>query len=149
MIEIKPYNDDYKEQVVTLWEKSVRATHDFLIPSDFEEIKELVKNLDFNALAVFCLVHQSSVIGFIGVIENKVEMLFLSPDFFGKGLGKKLMNFAIKELNADKVDVNEQNKHAVGFYTKSGFEMYERTKKDVQGRNYPILKMNLPEVPGS
>ncbi len=149
MIEIKPYNDDYKEQVVTLWEKSVRATHDFLIPSDFEEIKELVKNLDFNALAVFCLVHQSSVMGFIGVIENKVEMLFLAPDFFGKGLGKKLMNFAIKELNADKVDVNEQNKHAVGFYTKLGFEMYERTEKDVQGRNYPILKMKLPEVTGS
>jgi putative acetyltransferase len=53
------------------------------------------------------------------------------------------MNFALGELSADKVDVNEQNIKAVNFYKKSGFEIIERSEKDDQGRNYPLLRMKL------
>lgn len=81
--------------------------------------------------------------GFIGVADHKVEMLFIDPDFFGKGMGKQLMTFAIAVLHADKVDVNEDNTEAVGFYKHLGFEVYERTEKDDQGNDYPLLKMRL------
>jgi putative acetyltransferase len=47
----------------------------------------------------------------------------------------------LDELNADKVNVNEQNIDAVKFYSKFGFVTYERTEKDSEG--YPILKMKL------
>lgn len=70
-------------------------------------------------------------------------MLFLSPTHFGKGLGKKLMLFAMTELSADKVDVNEQNEGATGFYKKLGFKVYDRSEKDDQGNDYPILRMKL------
>ena len=70
-------------------------------------------------------------------------MLFLDPNYFGQELGKMLMNFALMELAADKVDVNEQNIKAVNFYKKSGFEIIERTEKDDQGRNYPLLRLKL------
>ena len=70
-------------------------------------------------------------------------MLFLSPEYIGKGLGKKLLNFAIHNLNANQVDVNEENTKAVEFYTKFGFKTYERTDKDDQGKNYPLLRMEL------
>lgn len=79
----------------------------------------------------------------MGVIDKKIEMLFLSPAYIGQGLGKKLMVYALTELHADKVDVNEQNLYAVEFYKKFGFETYGRTDKDDQGRDYPILKMKL------
>jgi putative acetyltransferase len=92
---------------------------------------------------VFCLTEDDLVIGFIGVADKKIEMLFLDPKYFGQGLGKMLMNFAISELAADKVDVNEQNIKAVNFYKKFGFEIIERTEKDDQGRNYPLLRMKL------
>lgn len=61
----------------------------------------------------------------------------------GQGLGKKLMNFAISELKAFKVDVNEQNKNAVRFYEGMGFKTYERTDLDDQGNPYPLLRMKL------
>ena len=70
-------------------------------------------------------------------------MLFIDPAHFGQGLGKKLMNFAVNKLGADKVDVNEQNVKAVEFYKKLRFETYERTDKDDQGRTYPLLRMKL------
>lgn len=140
---IDEYNDNYREQILTIWENSVLATHDFLTPSDFEEIKELVKSINFNDFQVFCLTNENLVLGFIGVVNKKIEMLFLDPKYFGQGLGQKLLNFAVMELNADKLDVNEQNTKALKFYQKFGFETFERTDKDDQGRNYPLLRMKL------
>jgi putative acetyltransferase len=140
---IHPYTEIYRQEVLAIWERSVLATHDFLSPTDFEEIKELVANLNFNEFQVFCSVNESTVMGFIGVADEKVEMLFLDPKYFGHGIGKKLLNFAVDKLNANKVDVNEQNTEAVKFYQKFGFETVERTDKDDQGRNYPLLRMKL------
>lgn len=140
---IVPYSQVYRQQVLTIWEKSVLATHDFLTSTDFEEIKQLVGSLNFNDLQVFCLASENQVLGFIGVLDRKVEMLFLDPEYFGQGLGRKLLDFAIKELKANKVDVNEQNANTLKFYQKFGFETFERTEKDDQGRNYPLLRMKL------
>jgi putative acetyltransferase len=141
--QIVPYNDNHRQQLLSVWEQSVAATHQFLSDADFKEIKEAVWGIDFNAFKVFCLVNENELQGFIGAADNKVEMLFIAPEFFGKGLGKQLMNFAITELHTDEVDVNEQNVNAVQFYKKLGFEVYERTAKDSQGKDYPILKMKL------
>ena len=142
-IEIKAYDQKYKQQILRVWEQSVLATHDFLTPVDFKEIKELVQTINFDHFQVYCLTKDDLAIGFIGVADKKIEMLFLDPEYFGQGLGKMLTNFAISELAADKVDVNEQNIKAVNFYKKSGFEIVERTEKDDQGRNYPLLRMKL------
>jgi putative acetyltransferase len=142
-IEIQPYNDKFKEQMILVWENSVRATHDFLVPSDIDYYKKIVSSIDFNSFPVFCLTEANTVLGFIGIADNKIEMLFLAPEHIGKGFGKTLMNFAINELDVNKVDVNEQNHNAVNFYSKFGFLPYERTDKDDEGKDYPILKMKL------
>ena len=142
-IQIIPYNDAYRLQVLNVWEQSVLATHDFLSPKDFEEIKALVQTINFNDFEVYCLVQDDTVLGFIGVAGNKVGMLFLAPGYLGRGLGKKMMLFAVNELAARKVDVNEQNAGAVAFYQKLGFKTYERTDKDDQGKPYPLLRMQL------
>jgi putative acetyltransferase len=140
---IEAYTDSDRDQVLNAWEKSVVATHGFLNPTDFEEIKALVQNINFNHFDVYCLKQNNRVAGFIGVAEHKIEMLFFSPEFIGKGLGRKLTNFAITKLKADKVDVNEQNTNAVKFYEKLGFKTYERTDNDDQGKEYPLLRMKL------
>ncbi len=142
-MEIEAYSDKYRNQILVVWERSVLATHDFLTPADFEEIKELVASIDFDLLQVYCLVNEGILLGFIGVTDRKIEMLFLDPEYIGQGLGKKLLLFAVNELNADELDVNEQNGQAVAFYKKFGFRTYERTETDDQGRCYPLLRMKL------
>ena len=144
-LEINPYIDIYRQQILVIWEKSVLATHDFLSSVDFEEIKEFVNNIDFKDYQIFCLTRGDLVLGFIGVVNKKVEVLFLDPEYFGQGFGQRLLNFAVNELKADKLDVNEQNTRALNFYQKFGFEIFERTDKDDQGRNYPLLRMKLVE----
>lgn len=139
--QIERYNTRFKDALLNVWERSVLATHDFLRTNDFVAIKEMLQSFDFGVLDVFCLLEHNEVIGFIGLHETKIEMLFLDPAYIGKGLGKYLINFAISELKASEVDVNEQNLQAKGFYEKMGFEVYSRTEKDDEGRDYPILKM--------
>lgn len=140
---IIPYSDILNQQVLQVWEQAVLATHHFLSAEDFKEIKELVKAINFNEFEVFCSIHHNQVTGFIGVANKKIEMLFITPAYFGKGLGKALLLFAINQLHATIVDVNEQNESAAKFYKRHGFKTYERTEKDDQGRNYPLLRMKL------
>jgi len=142
---IEQYSDKDREQILNVWEKSVLATHDFLKPTDFKEIKTLVGTINFNDFEVYCLKQNDELAGFIGVAERKIEMLFFSPEYIGKGFGRKLTDFAFSELKADKVDVNEQNTNAVKFYEKLGFKTYERTDKDDQGKDYPLLRMKMKQ----
>lgn len=142
---IIPYHDGLHTQLLAVWEKSVLATHFFLKPGDLAAIQELVQEIDFNHFQVYCLLEQTTLAGFIGVLHRKVEMLFLAPDYFRMGLGRKLMDFAINVLDVNKVDVNEQNAAAVQFYQSLGFTVYERTDRDDQGYEYPLLRMRLTD----
>ncbi|PJE79809.1 putative N-acetyltransferase YjaB [invertebrate metagenome] len=70
-------------------------------------------------------------------------MLFVAPEHFGNGIGKKLLQYVINELDVEKVDVNEQNLHARKFYEHMGFHFISRSPVDSCGKPYPILHMEL------
>ena len=70
-------------------------------------------------------------------------MLFIAPEYRGKGLGKQLTEYGIKNLNVHEVTVNEQNPQAVGFYRHLGFETYKRSDTDEDGNPYPLLYLKL------
>lgn len=79
--------------------------------------------------------------GFAGIANCKLEMLFIHPDYFGKGFGHKLCSYAIDKFNVNAVDVNEQNPQALSFYKRQGFSIYSRSSHDDAGRNFPILHL--------
>ena len=80
-------------------------------------------------------------VAFMGIDSNRLEMLFLSPEVRGKGLGKQLLQYGIETYNIQELTVNEQNPQAVGFYEHMGFAAYKRTDLDEQGNPYPLLYM--------
>jgi putative acetyltransferase len=139
---------DY-EKLITIWENSVRATHTFVTEEDIQYFKPLILNEYFDAVELFCNRDDNQKInGFIGVVEDKVEMLFVDACVRGRGIGKKLLTYAIRNLNVKKVDVNEQNPQAVGFYKYMGFQVVSRSPVDSLGKNYPLLLMELECKPG-
>ena len=70
-------------------------------------------------------------------------MLFVSSDARGQGYGKLLLEHAIENSDVTKVDVNEQNQQAIGFYEKFGFRVVGRSEKDSMWKDYPLLHMRL------
>ena len=134
---------DYPE-ITDVWEASVRATHDFLKEEDIHIFRPIILNDALKAVNLFCVRDEYGRIeGFLGTHEDKIEMLFLKPSSIGKGLGKSFMNYAINTLRVKKVDVNEQNPQAVGFYEHFGFKTVHRSDVDGMGKPYPILSMEL------
>jgi putative acetyltransferase len=77
----------------------------------------------------------------MGVDDNKLEALFISPASFRKGYGKVLLDHARKLKGALQVDVNEQNPKAVAFYLSNGFVMAGRSATDSQGRPFSLLHL--------
>ncbi len=133
--------DDYAT-ITELWEASVRATHDFLSEEDISFFKPLIRNEFLSAVSLRCAKDESGTIhGFLGVADGNIEMLFVHPDSFKKGIGKLLVRHATDEMKATKVDVNEQNTNALSFYKHMGFVTVGRSSSDGFGKPYPLLHM--------
>lgn len=82
-------------------------------------------------------------VAFMGVANESLETLFVSPDERGRGIGKKLINYGIENYGVKELAVNAQNPQARGFYEHMGFKVYKRTDLDEQGDPYPLLCMKL------
>lgn len=116
-MQLRPAASSDYSTLIEIWEASVRATHDFLPEAEIHALKPLILNHYFDAVNLICAVdQQGQILGFCGVAENNIEMLFISPESRGKGVGSLLLKHAIKQQGANKVDVNEQNQQALGFY---------------------------------
>lgn len=134
---------DYAE-LLAVWENSVRATHSFITEEDIAFFKPMIIEHAFPAVSLKCVKNNSEkILGFVGVNEAKVEMLFVLDKERGNGIGTILLKHAIDNFNAYKVDVNEQNPEAVGFYQHHGFKVISRSPLDDMGKPFPILHMSL------
>lgn len=134
---------DYPE-LLAVWENSVRATHDFITEDDIAFFKPIIIEQAFPNVTLKCIKSEhKTILGFVGVHDSKIEMLFILDAARGKGVGKALLNYAIEQLAANKVDVNEQNLLAVGFYQHMGFKVASRSPLDDMGKPFPILHMRL------
>ena len=132
------------EEILDTWESSVRATHDFLSEEDIISIKHYVKEGAKHVGKFLCVRDEEKTIkAFMGIEDFKIEMLFVSDECRGKGIGKSLVEYAVKTLNVNYVDVNEQNPQALGFYEHVGFEVFKKSEFDEQGNPFPILHMKL------
>ena len=139
--EIADRSAELIEQLTNVWEASVKATHLFLSPSEVDSIKSYVPSALAEIAHLIIAESDDCPIAFMGIDGQKLEMLFLSPDYRGQGLGKRLLLYGIEHHHINEVTVNEQNPLAQGFYEHMGFYTYKRTDHDEMGAPYPLLYM--------
>ncbi len=145
--------------LVEIWERAVRSSHHFLSEADIAEIREALVPLYFPNVHLYVLeigkttsTHENGqtssspanehiIAGFIGLLDNKIEMLFVDSRYQGKGYGTALIDFAFRK-GAVAVDVNEQNPSALAFYISKGFRIISRDPTDESNRPFPILHLS-------
>ena len=143
IIEVKDRQPGLIQQLLAVWRKSVRATHSFLSDEELKGIEEYVPQA-LRQVAHLIIAEEDGVpVAFMGTENEMLEMLFVTPVKRGEGLGKRLVQFGIKNFGIKRLAVNEQNPRAKGFYEHLGFEVYNRTDFDEQGNLYPLLYMQL------
>ena len=144
LYEMRERTPQQLKKLVEIWEDSVRATHHFLSDAAVQKIKQYVPQaLDSVQHLMVACDDTNAPIGFMGVENGRLEMLFLAPTACGKGIGRQLVHYGIEHFGIREVTVNEQNPQAVGFYRHLGFETYQRTELDEEGNPYPLLYMKL------
>ena len=136
--------DTYLQLIVQLWEANVKVTHTFLTKEEIQNIKQYVPQaVEHEPHLCIALSEKGELLGFIGVADQRLEMLFIQVNARGQGIGKQLLRYAIKNFDVNELTVNEQNPQAIGFYEHLGFVIYKRTDLDEGGQLYPLLYMKL------
>ncbi len=131
------------DALTDLWERSVRATHDFLAPEDIPFFRRMVREEALSGVEELYVIRDSEngFAAFAGIESGNLEMLFVAPEKRGKGLGRELVEYLVAHRSVRRVDVNEQNAQAAGFYIRMGFRVVSRDALDPSGRPYPILHL--------
>ena len=132
--------DSLKDELIAVWEKSVRSSHHFLVEDDLDYYRSRIRDIYFDAVDVY-VIRNPNVVAFMGLSEDVVEMLFVLPSEKRKGYGSALLNFAFEEKHIHKIDVNEQNTEAYQFYVNRGYHAIARDKVDADGKPYPIVHL--------
>lgn len=161
------------DALTALWEASVRATHAFLAPEDIPFFRQMVRRealptvdlyvirktgagesgirdagtgeseAEESGAGKFGTGNSDAFAAFAGVNGDMLEMLFVAPEARGRGLGRVLVEYVTGHCGVRRVDVNEQNPQAAGFYRRMGFRTTHRDAVDPSGKPYPILHMEL------
>ena len=139
--EVKARPDALIEALAALWERSVRASHDFLTEEEIRRIGGYVPEA-LRAVPVLVTAEEDGrLLGFMGIAGDRLEMLFLAPEARGQGLGAALFRLGEDRYGVTKTTVNEQNPAARRFYERMGMTVRRRTERDEEGGPYPLLYM--------
>ena len=134
-----------------LSDESIRNSHGFYLDNKGGNMERFREN------PVMLLGHDSTkVIGAWKDVRVEGSRIIAEPEFdegdtlavetrgkVERGYLKQLIEYAVKTLGVNSVDVNEQNEQAVGFYLHQGFHVISRDATDSTGKPYPVLHMQL------
>jgi putative acetyltransferase len=139
--------DDF-EAMTEVWHSAVKETHAFIHKSEIEGYRARLSTEFFPSTHEIWVAtdEDESVIGFIGMNDDEVGMLFVDAEHHGEGVGTALIDLVTEGRPVLEVEVNEQATQAVGFYTALGFEMVSRSPVDSDGNPFPLLRMRRPGV---
>ncbi|MFR4999061.1 MAG: GNAT family N-acetyltransferase [Slackia sp.] len=136
---VQKRTEAFVDTLVSLWRRSVEASHRFLAKGDIERIepeaREGIEHVETLYVA-WADADEKTPAGFAGVQDAKLEMLFVDADLRGNGYGSLLLDRAIDESGVDRLDVNEDNVAAVEFYRAKSFDIESRSDFDDAGRPY-------------
>ncbi len=121
--------------------------------SDGWNREQLLSSFNENLLTVICLEINEKVVGFISysicIDVADIEGVVVISSERGKGYGKQLVQRALTELKAKKVqkallEVRESNLSAIKLYTSCGFEKISVRKKYYpDGENAIVMQKEL------
>lgn len=118
---IRKYIKADTDCIIAIWLKATKLAHPFFT-QDFIDAEETnVRDLYLPNVETWVTEYDNGIVGFISLIENEVGALFVDPDYHGQKIGKTLMDKAVLEKGALKVEVFKNNSIGRRFYELFGF----------------------------
>ncbi|MCC0649789.1 N-acetyltransferase [Clostridioides sp. ZZV15-6598] len=142
---IRKSNNKDIDKIMGIWEESTIKAHDFINKDYWKNNYNTVKNEYIPISETFVYDDGEEIKGFISIIDNEfIGALFISTNYQSLGIGSKLLDYAIKEYKNLSLAVYKDNKKAVVFYNKKGFNIVkEQVNEDSGFKEYIMKYSNL------
>jgi putative acetyltransferase len=148
-VEIRPMREDEAEQASSVIRAAIRAHFPAVYSADVVEAVATVNSAAFLlGLAPrqtnYVLLDGGAVVAMMGLKKNEIGHLFVHPDHAGRGLGRRLVEFAAAAIrSAGFADMFvHAGRNAVGFYQRCGFTREGEGSFDV-GPGLPLHYISL------
>lgn len=109
------------EDVIRIWLGASVESHDFIDRQFWQSKVGDMKNVYLPACETYVYEDEQGIRGFLSLQGNTLAALFVSPEYQGQGIGRKLVERA-KDLRGHlELCVYKDNHKSVRFYEKCGF----------------------------
>ncbi|MCC0680680.1 N-acetyltransferase [Clostridioides sp. ES-S-0005-03] len=138
---IRKSNNKDIEKIMEIWEESTIKAHDFINKDYWKNNYNTVKNEYMPISETFVYDDEEEIKGFISIIDNEfIGALFISTNYQNLGIGSKLLDYALKEYKNLSLAVYKDNKKAVVFYIKKGFNIVKEQINEDSGFKEYIME---------
>ncbi|KQO02532.1 MULTISPECIES: acetyltransferase [Stenotrophomonas] len=146
---LRPSRPQDGARIIDIWRRAVDATHHFLAAADRQAIDAEVCGFLPHAPLLLAVDADDVPMAFMLVVDGHMEALFVDPAHHGRGLGRLLVQQALRGHPRLGTDVNAQNAQAMAFYARLGFVETGRSPLDGQGRPYPLVHLRHAGAPSA
>lgn len=138
---IRKSNDKDINKIMETWKESTIKAHNFISKEYWENNYNIVKNEYIPISDTFVYEEGQEIKGFISIIDKSfIGALFINSNYQNLGIGGKLLEYATKEYKNLSLAVYKDNKKAVVFYNKKGFNIVkEQINEDSGFKEYIMV----------
>ena len=122
---IRVANADDFQTLSEIWLEASLLAHDFIPASHWQDNKIAMQEVYLPAAQVYLLEDEHAICGFIAVIDQHIEALFVAPKYQGQGMGKRLLEHVQQTNDTLMLNVYQDNVQGVRFYTRNHFKIME------------------------
>ncbi len=127
---------------VQVWVQSVRDMPEWKSKKEVMSFRRLLLQDYLPTLTCLAIRNeQQQILGVVGVANKQIFLLSVLPNYQRQGLAKRLVDFAIDEYGAHRVEVPASNKAALSLFHAQGFYSVARHEKDALNRPSPWFQM--------
>ncbi len=135
--------------VMSLWLESAVRAHSFIPEKYWHDNFEKVEQQILPASQTFVFRDRHRVKGFISLLNGThIGALFVAPDYQGRRIGSKLLNYVKQRHPCLSLNVYAQNRRALAFYQAAGFKIIQCGRDEATGCDELLMSWALGCVSG-
>lgn len=119
---IRPYRDEDCDGVLEAWEAASLVATPFLSAEFMAGEREQIRAVWLPKAETWVYEADGRIAGFVSLIGQEVGAIFAHPDYQGRGIGRALMDHAVRLRDELFLDVFEDNTIGRRFYERYGFQ---------------------------
>lgn len=140
---IRRFRPDDLDAIITIWLDASIEAHHFIDPAFWHARADDMREIYIPASETYVETADEAVRGFFCLHEKQLAALFVAPGHQGLGIGRRLLQEALRHCPDLTIDVYKQNTRGIGFYERCGFRAVSEKVDEHTGHEELVMARRL------